>query len=203
MRSPGLLVSRAETDIGDRYAFSACLDRHAARRAAPDRDTLYWPAGPAHLPESARGRTYPGRENDTGDNDIDRNGGQGKDAGGHTNASACVPRTGNGCGDCASASPTASTCAAPARRASCAVGVDLPLDAGACGRMVHAESQRCIHCTKRRWWLIKHALNGAEVAVTAILENDTLQRASEDDPLDNLPAVVPTLDDLSDPCLRW
>ena len=88
----------------------------------------------------------------------------------------------------------------------CCVGVDLPLDAGACGRMVHAESQRCIHCTKRRWWLIKHALNGAEVAVTAILENDTLQRASEDDTLDNLPAVVPTLDDLSDlgdPCLRW
>ena len=87
----------------------------------------------------------------------------------------------------------------------CCVGVDLPLDAGACGRMVHAESQRCIHCTKRRWWLIKHALNGAEVAVTAILENDTLQRASEDDTLDNLPAVVPTLDDLSDlgdPCLR-
>ncbi len=80
----------------------------------------------------------------------------------------------------------------------CCVGVDLPLDAGTCGRMVHAESQRCIHCTKRRWWLIKHALNGAEVAVTAILENDTLQRASEDETLDNLPAVVPTLDDLSD-----
>ena len=32
----------------------------------------------------------------------------------------------------------------------CCVGVDLPLDAGTCGRMVHAESQRCIHCARRR-----------------------------------------------------
>ncbi len=44
----------------------------------------------------------------------------------------------------------------------CCVGVDLPLDAGTCGRMVHAESQRCIHCARRRWWLFKHALNDAE-----------------------------------------
>ena len=89
VRSPGLLVSRAETDIGDRYAFPACLDRHAARRTAPKRGTLHWPAGPAHVPESARGRTYHGRRDDTGDNETDRNGGQGKDAVGHTNASAC------------------------------------------------------------------------------------------------------------------
>ena len=34
--------------------------QEAARRAAPDVDTLPRPAGPARLPESARGRTYPG-----------------------------------------------------------------------------------------------------------------------------------------------
>ena len=34
------------------------------------------------------------------------------------------------------------------------VGVDLPIDAGTCGRFVHAGYQRCIHCTRRRWWLL-------------------------------------------------
>ena len=66
------------------------VDAKAARRTAPDVDTLHRPAGPARLPESARGRTYPGRGNDTGDNETDRNGGQGNDAGGHTHASACL-----------------------------------------------------------------------------------------------------------------
>ncbi len=95
-----------------------------------------------------------------------------------------------------------------ARKLFC-VGVDLPIEAGTCGRMVHAESQRCIHCTRRRWWLIKHALNDAEVAITAILEDHASRRASEDDTSDDsddLPAGVPTLDELSDlgdPCLRW
>ena len=88
----------------------------------------------------------------------------------------------------------------------CCVVVDLPLEAGTCGRMVHAESQRYIHCTKRRWWLIRHALNDAEIAITAILEDDTSWRAIHDDTLDDLPGIVPNLDDLSDigdPCLRW
>ena len=35
------------------------------------------------------------------------------------------------------------------------VGVDLPIDAGTCGRFVHAGYQRCIHCARRRWWLLK------------------------------------------------
>ena len=90
----------------------------------------------------------------------------------------------------------------------CCVGVDLPIEAGTCGRMVHAESQRCIHCTRRRrrWWLLKHALNDAEAAITAILEDDTSRRASHDDTLVDLAGIVSTLDDLSDlgdPCLRW
>ena len=88
----------------------------------------------------------------------------------------------------------------------CCVGVDLPLDAGTCGRMVHAESQRCIHCARRRWWLLKHALNDAEVAITAIVEDDTSWPVTHDDTLDDLAGIVPNLDDLSDsgdPCLRW
>ena len=82
-------MSRAETDIGDWSASFSLrrLTRRPARRARHRH--FHQPVGPARLPESARGRTYPGRENDTGDNDTDRNGGQGNDAGGHTNASAC------------------------------------------------------------------------------------------------------------------
>ena len=79
------------------------------------------------------------------------------------------------------------------------VGVDLPIDAGTCGRFVHAGYQRCIHCTRRRWWLIKHAFNAAEVAVTAMLEH----RAADSDAPDGVPRAVPLLDDVADPCLRW
>ena len=50
------------------------------------------------------------------------------------------------------------------------VGVDLPIDAGTCGRFVHDGYQRCIHCTRRRWWLLKYAFNPAEVSVAAMLE---------------------------------
>ena len=66
--------------------------------------------------------------------------------------------------------------------------------------------QRCIHCARRRWWLIKHALNDAEVTITTILEDDTSHRAIHDDTLDGLPGIVSNLDDLSDlgdPWLRW
>ena len=79
-------MSRAETDIGD-WSASFSLGR-PARRARHRH--FHQPVGPARLPESARGRTYPGRGNDTGDNETDRNGGQGNDAGGHTHASACL-----------------------------------------------------------------------------------------------------------------
>ena len=50
------------------------------------------------------------------------------------------------------------------------IGVDLPIDAGTCGRFVHDGYLRCILCTRRRWWLLTHACNPAEVSVTAMLE---------------------------------
>ena len=112
------------------------------------------------------------------------------------------------------------------------VGVDLPIDAGTCGRFVHAGYQRCIHCTRRRWWLLTHAFNAAEVSVTAMLEehaahNDALygvprwlltrafnaaevsaaamleHRAADSDALYGVPQAVPLLEDVADPCLRW
>ena len=79
------------------------------------------------------------------------------------------------------------------------VGVDLSIDAGTCGRFVHAGYQRCIHCTRRRWWLLKHALIAAEVAVTAMLEH----RAADSDAPYGVPQPVPLLEDVGDPCLRW
>ena len=56
------------------------------------------------------------------------------------------------------------------RKLLCA-GVDLPIDAGTCGRFVHDGYQRCIHCTRRRWWLIKYAFNPAEVSLAVMLED--------------------------------
>ena len=64
------------------------------------------------------------------------------------------------------------------------VGVDLPIEAGTCGRLVHAGYQRCIHCTRRRWWLLKHAFNDAEVSIAAMLE----EHASDNDTHDDAPA---------------
>ena len=92
-----------------------------------------------------------------------------------------------------------------ARKLLC-VGVDLPIEAGTCGRLVHASSQRCIHCIRRRWWLLKHAFNAAEVSITALLEDHAAQPPSDDDTPDDGPGAVPVLDDLAhlgDPCLRW
>ena len=117
------------------------------------------------------------------------------------------------------------------RKLLCA-GVDLPIDAGTCGRFVHAGYERCIHCTRRRWWLIKYAFNPAEVYVTAMLEehaadSDALygvprwlvnracsatevsaaatleDRAAESEALYGVPQAVPILEDVTDPCLRW
>ena len=111
------------------------------------------------------------------------------------------------------------------------VGVDLPIDAGTCGRFVHAGYQRCI-CTRRRWWLLKYAFNPAEVSVAAMLEmhaadSDALygvprwlftpafnaaevssaatleDRAAESGTLYGVPQAVPILADVADPCLRW
>ena len=107
------------------------------------------------------------------------------------------------------------------------VGVDLPIDAGTCGRLVHDGYQRCIHCTRRRWWLLTRALNPAEISITAMLE----EHAADNDALYGVPrwlvtralgvaedshAIpehgapdgdalygVPLLEDITDPCLRW
>ena len=79
------------------------------------------------------------------------------------------------------------------------VGVDLPIDVGTCGRFVHAGYQRCIHCTRRRWWLLAHAFNAAEVSSAAMLEH----RAADSDALYGIPQAVPLLEDVADPCLRW
>ena len=86
-------------------------------------------------------------------------------------------------------------------------GVDLPLEAGTCGRLIAPESSRCIRCHNRRMWLLKYGLNQAEIVVTALLET----AAAEDDARRDagagvqMPDAVPLLDDLSafDPCLRW
>ena len=117
------------------------------------------------------------------------------------------------------------------RKLLCA-GVDLPIDAGTCGRFVHAGYQRCIHCTRRRWWLLNCAFNSAEITVTAMLEhraadNDALygvprwlltrafsaaeassaptleERTAGCEALYGVPQAVPILEDVADPCLRW
>lgn len=89
-------------------------------------------------------------------------------------------------------------------------GVDLPLEAGTCGRWIWPQSSRCIRCHNRRMWLLKYSLNPAEAAIAALLAADDLEDVA--DHVGNRPAhdslldTVPLLDDLSalgDPCLRW
>ena len=74
-----------------------------------------------------------------------------------------------------------------ARKLLCS-GVDLPLEAGTCGRWVHAGTERCRPCARRRQWLLDHALNPAEAALVGLLEEDR----------GDVPRDVPLLDDLSD-----
>ena len=86
-------------------------------------------------------------------------------------------------------------------------GVDLPLEAGTCGRLVWPESERCIACRKRRAWLLRHALNPAELTLAALLESvDDAAAEPGACPPEDAGHTVPLLDDLSalgDPCLRW
>ena len=86
-------------------------------------------------------------------------------------------------------------------------GVDLPIEAGTCGRLIAPESSRCIRCFNRRRWLLNYAFNQAEIVVTVQLETAAAEdEASRDaDAAVHLPDAVPLLDDLSsfDPCLRW
>ena len=82
-------------------------------------------------------------------------------------------------------------------------GVDLPIEAGTCGRLVWPAHERCYACHLQRQWL----LNPAEITVTALLENvedDTAEPHSAAP--EHAGQAVPMLDDLSalgDPCLRW
>ena len=90
-------------------------------------------------------------------------------------------------------------------------GVDLPIEAGTCGRMIDRRFERCIHCFNRRRWLLNHAMTPYEIAVTGRLaeeiEHDAAGNEHEDVPRTG--AVVPLLDAIDDlfspgdPCLRW
>ncbi len=86
-------------------------------------------------------------------------------------------------------------------------GVDLPLEAGTCGRVIWPESTRCTACRKRRYWLLTQALNPVEVALSALLDGTEADTAEHDaDARDDAGEAVPLLDNLSalgDPCLRW
>ena len=87
-------------------------------------------------------------------------------------------------------------------------GVDLPLEAGTCGRLIPRESSRCIRCFNRRRWLLKYAFNSAEFTIAALLEATALEddARQETNASADVPDAVPLLDDLSalgDPCLRW
>ena len=84
-------------------------------------------------------------------------------------------------------------------------GVDLPLEAGTCGRLIWPESSRCTACRKRRHWLLAHALNPVEVVLSALLDGVDDAEHHADAP-EETGQAVPLLDDLSalgDPCLRW
>ena len=84
-------------------------------------------------------------------------------------------------------------------------GVDLPLEAGTCGRLIWPESSRCTACRKRRHWLLTQALNPVEVALSALLDG-VEAHDTEHDACAPEDQAVPLLDDLSalgDPCLRW
>ena len=49
-------------------------------------------------------------------------------------------------------------------------GIDLPLEAGTCGRWVERRFERCIRCSNRRRWLLHQACNPAEVAIATLLD---------------------------------
>lgn len=85
-------------------------------------------------------------------------------------------------------------------------GVDLPIEADTCGRLIPRKSSRCIRFHNRRRWLLNYAFNYAAITAlleTAALDDDAPEAASA--PADTL-NPVPRLDELSalgDPCLRW
>ena len=90
-------------------------------------------------------------------------------------------------------------------------GVDLPLEAGTCGRMIDRRVERCYACYQRRRWLLNHAMTPYEIAVTGRLA-DEIEHDAAGDEREHVPcagAIVPLLDAIGDlfppgdPCLRW
>ena len=90
-------------------------------------------------------------------------------------------------------------------------GVDLPLEAGTCGRMIDRRVERCYACYQRRRWLLNHAMTPYEIAVTGRLA-DEIEHDAAGDEREDVPctgSIVPLLDAINelfspgDPCLRW
>ena len=91
--------------------------------------------------------------------------------------------------------------------------MDLPLEAGTCGRVVNNESgERCIRTAiNRRRWLLNHAMTPYEIAVAGRLAEDIEHdvAADERNHAPDAGAIVPLLDAIddllapADPCLRW
>lgn len=73
--------------------------------------------------------------------------------------------------------------------------------------LISPESTRCAACRQRRNWLVQHALNPVEVALSALLDGTEADDAEHDDGArGDFGQAVPLLDELSalgDPCLRW
>ena len=86
-RPPGWLEGGVPQPDGERMSASPTP---RAGGAAPDFDTLQPACRPGAPPGVGAQNGPPGRESGTGDNESDRNGGKGNDAGGHTNASAFI-----------------------------------------------------------------------------------------------------------------
>ena len=90
-------------------------------------------------------------------------------------------------------------------------GVDLPLEAGTCGRLVSRAHERCYPCYQRRRWLLNHAMTPYEIAVAGRLADEIEHDAAGAEPEDipDTGAIVPLLDAVDDlfspgdPCLRW
>ena len=77
-------------------------------------------------------------------------------------------------------------------------GVDLPLEAGTCGRMIAAESSRCIRCHNRRKWLERQQLNYAEALTVAAAEYWAAEHDAELDEERKMPGIAPLLDELAE-----
>jgi len=97
------------------------------------------------------------------------------------------------------------------RYAKLCAGVDPPIEAGTCGRLVNPKSERCCACHQRRRWLLNHAMTPYEIAVAGGLADEIEHNAAGDDREDipHTGAIAPLLDAIDDlfspgdPCLHW